>query len=420
MHALLYRPCPETASSTPCATRTGQFARWSACAEANGPSPVHTPPIAVSRPATYQTRRPPPGQFGTNGQNDATTRGSGASPTRVCAIPHGETLFPAKKTSPPPPLNTRDTHFIAVQYTAEAYDQTTTRPQETKEHTHDTPRGNRGMRCKPLAGPPPISGPARRSPSPSLGLMRSPFGPRVLRFFAARCPLPQLPAPQLAPRLVALRPARPRLHVPPEKPPGPPQPSPPPPAQRHVPRSANRKRATPALIGAPPHPPNCPASPPRLPDDQTPNPKQASSPLTHPHPQHSFPTRSPALSPPASLPLPPPSLIPLALPSPPYPGPSPASSSLPPSSLVPARLPLAMEVIAPRAPPLAGPPHGPQHHHPPPPSHPSHPSHPSTPQQPERVLPTSHLKGPPDGALPTSHVGMYTLYSTIGEGAFGK
>lgn len=30
------------------------------------------------------------------------------------------------------------------------------------------------------------------------------------------------------------------------------------------------------------------------------------------------------------------------------------------------------------------------------------------------------LYGPPKGLLPTSHVGSYTIYSTIGEGAFGK
>ena len=33
---------------------------------------------------------------------------------------------------------------------------------------------------------------------------------------------------------------------------------------------------------------------------------------------------------------------------------------------------------------------------------------------------TGDLYGPPDGALATSHVGNYTLYNTLGEGAFGK
>lgn len=34
--------------------------------------------------------------------------------------------------------------------------------------------------------------------------------------------------------------------------------------------------------------------------------------------------------------------------------------------------------------------------------------------------PVTGPSGPPEGALPSSHVGNYTLYGTIGEGAFGK
>lgn len=44
---------------------------------------------------------------------------------------------------------------------------------------------------------------------------------------------------------------------------------------------------------------------------------------------------------------------------------------------------------------------------------------PAKPQQPSPAL-SKPPEGPPDDALATSHVGNYTLYATIGEGAFGK